>query len=429
MRRRVCDDGALPEITATQVKCPECGAHLDVEASAAVAICSYCGTTSRVQRRTQIFQLPVRLPPPAHHEPQRVAQQVRTTGGKLVLASILFAGLGVPVLVVAALVAAKAGAFDRTSWEGDGMAIADVDHDGVDDFIAFDRNVRKDQMKLFAVSGRDGKTIWETASLGTYNDVYRDKIVAVGDAVLAADKLAHITGYDLKTGTQRWTAQTSEVAESYCANPPAGHGLLLTKDKAVWAVDLTAGKLERSTTTCDPIDAGLRNIRGCRRADRMNDKIVRAKIDGMYADTIYTCGAGAMIATGWKQPGSSVPMIAALAPADLSGSSSWVEVPAVWAVEIPGHDALKAKTGTVDHVAVSEHDVAVAYERENNAASEVTVFERATGKRRFEVALGKAQMNVLDDIAITGDALAVSRWGTLDVFDLKTGAKRFTLGN
>src|SRR5262249_4937717 len=156
-------------------------------------------------------------------------------------------------------------------------------------------------------------------------------------------------------------------------------------------------------------------------ADRMNDKIVRAKIDGMYAEAVYSCGTGPMIASGWKQPGSSLPMIAALAPVDFSGSSSWVEGPSLWALQIPRHDALKAKTGTVDHVAVSEHDVAVAYEREDNAASEVTVFDRATGKRRFEVALGKAQMNVLDDIAITGDAVAVSRWGSLDVFDLKTG--------
>jgi len=346
-----------------------------------------------------------------------------------VLAIILFAGLGIPVLVVVALVAGKAGAFDRTSWEGGGMAIADVDRDGTDDFIAFDRNVRKDQMKMFAVSGRTGKTLWETASLGTYDDIYQDKLAAVGDAVLAADKLAHVTGYDLKTGKQRWTAQTSEVVDAYCANPPAGHGLLITKDKAVWAVDLAAGKLERSTTTCDPVDTGLREIRGCHRADRVNDKIVRAKIDGMYADTIDACGAGPMIAAGWKQPGSSVPMIAALAPVDLSGASSWVEVPAVWAVEVPGHDALKAKTGTNDHVAVSDRDVAVVYERENDAPSEVTVFDRATGKRRFEVALGKAQMNVLDDIAITRDAVAVSRWGALDVFDLATGAKRFTVGD
>ncbi len=397
------------------VKCPECGARLEVAGDAPSATCAYCGTVARVQRRTQVLQLPIRLPPPAEHEPRHVAKEVRTGTGKLALAVTLIAGVGAPLAVIGAMIARSLGAFDTTYWDGGHLAIADVDHDGVDDFIGLDRNVRKDRMQLAAFSGKDGHTIWRTPSLGTYNAIYEDEMVVAGDVIVLADKLAHVDGYDLKTGAHRWRATASEVATP-CRSPAGAPAIVKTKDGAVWTVGLADGKLERTNAACDEIDFGLHPVSG---ASEVRGHSFETKVAGMYVDAVYARGDGPRIVVGNKDPGTSIPMVAAI-----DGSAA-----TLWRAEVPGHDPLTVKTGRPEYLAISDREVAVVYEREDKAPWELVVLDRATGARRFEVIGKKSQMDVVASVAISRTAVAVSTWGMLEVFDHASGKLLFTRGD
>ena len=392
-------------LQATVVKCPECGASLKVAEGAANATCSYCNTESRVQRRTQFLGMKMRLPPAAADQPVRIAHAQRTIGAAIVLGIILLCGIGIPVAVVGALIAAKMGTFDGVSWASAGApVVVDCDGDGTDDFVGWDHNTRTNTAKLAAFSGVDGKLLWETDALGKYDDVSHGVIATGGGVVVVADKNLGLTGYDGKTGAKKWSATTTDAVDAAC-------GLVLhTADNKVVAVTAD-GKLAPSTQTCE---RGWRDVPGATELASRDRKAV----DGMATDKIYARGDGPRIAVGGKHPGTPIAMVAAL---DAGGATLWSAV-------VPGHDPRDAKHG-VDHLAISDDAVAIAYERSGKTLPEVTVFDRATGKRRFETALTKTFFNVLSGVAITRTAVAVSSWGSLQVFDLKTGALKFTVGD
>jgi len=401
----------MPSYQATAVTCPECGARLEVPGDAPSATCSYCGTVSRVQRRTQFFQIPVRLPPATSHEPVRIARQVRSGGGKLVLAIILICGLGIPLAVVGALIAGKMGAFDSTYWDGSHLAIADVNGDGVDDFIGFDRNTRIDKMALAAFSGKDGSKIWKTPALGTYTEIYQNQYVIAGDLIVMTDQLAHVDGFDLKTGAKRWRATASEIAIPCRAAAP----MVKTKDNKVWAVGAADGKLTLASTPCDELDAGFHPASG---AVEVREHRHDLKIDGMNIDNVYARGDGPQVVVGNKSPGTSIPMLAAI---DATGK-------VLWKAEVPGHDPLTVSTGRPKGVAISDKEIAIVYERGHDAPWELTVFDRVSGARKFETTGKKTRMNVLSFVQLSRSAAAVSTWGSLQIFDLATGKLMYTIG-
>jgi outer membrane protein assembly factor BamB len=328
------------------------------------------------------------------------------------LAVILIAGVGVPLAVVAGLVLRAIGVVGSPGWNGNVYATADVNGDGVMDFIGFTRYVSTDQMRLAAISGTDGKLLWETPSLGKYHDVYTDAVEQVGGNVLVADKLAHLEAYGLKTGTRRWSVTAPEVVSAICPGPSPDVALVATADRRVWALSLGGGKLTPSPGAC-----ASRTWRsdppGSTRISTRSDLV-----PGMRIDNVFAKGAGLSIAVGEKYPGSSIPMVAGIDP---SGA-------VVWKSEVPGHDPLKV-TDRVDYLDLSDRYVAVAYKRNDKTPSEVAVFDRATGARRFETPLAKSFMNVLSGVNLTPTSVAVSSWGNLQVFDLSTGARRFTVGN
>lgn len=385
---------------ATTVKCPECGARLDIAGDAETARCAYCNTVSRVQRRTPILQLPKRLPERHSNAPKPIAREVRTRGGKIALAAVLLVGIGAPLVAIGAVVARSIGLFDSTYWEGHAV-IADVDGDGISDFIGLDRNVHKDRMRLAAFSGKDGHRLWHSDWLGTYTDVYQDHLDLQGDVVLAADTLAHITAFDLKTGAQRWKITTPEVVDHFCITGDRERDLVLTKDKVVWWLSASDGKLERASVECR---------HGTRPAppDLQSPRLVNAHADEIYPRT------GGNIGLGFKQPGTRIPIVCVFAD---DGTVAWQS-------DVPGNDTLKI-TSRPAGFAWSAKEIAFVYER-SHKSYELTVFDLATGARRYEVPVAK--MNVAESVILTKSAVAVSGWGVLDVHDLATGEQLFTIG-
>jgi hypothetical protein len=390
-------------IVATQVKCPECGARLDIHDDAPVTKCAYCGTESRVQRRTQFLEMPKKLPPPAKHEPTRVAREVRSRKGKLKLAVLLLVTVGLPFGLVGGILYSV---YFGTEWEGHHLSVADVDGDGVEDYIGFARNTSRDRMYLTAYSGKDGHQLWQTPSLGTYNTNYQDTIAAAGvtglEIELVADKLAHVDAYELKTGALRWHIDTPEVVASTCHTARGEVPRLQTADKRLWSVNIADGKLTPAEGACELTGPTMVSM--------------SANVSGMQVNKVYATATGPRIAFGYKSPGSRVPMLAALDADDK----------VLWKSEVAAHDPLTVKDD-LSHFAIVDQAIAIVYERSAGDRYTLAVFDRATGNRRFEAPLAK-KPRVISGVRFTADTVAVQTWGTLQVYELATGERRFVVG-
>ncbi len=147
-----------------------------------------------MQRRTQVLQRPIPLPPHSHLVP--VATQVRTRRLWLVVGIITV----LPIVVGGSmcLVGRSLGMVPASSpeaappppppqgrnWESAHPLIVDVDGDGIEDVIGVQRQVTPDAMRLAALSGADGHVLWNTRRLGTYLDLYRHVAVLAGGTVL-----------------------------------------------------------------------------------------------------------------------------------------------------------------------------------------------------------------------------------------------------
>ncbi|MCX5746427.1 MAG: hypothetical protein NT062_28455 [Proteobacteria bacterium] len=205
---------------AVTVKCPECGGMLDAGTSTTVT-CPYCGAAARIQRRSQVFQLPRALPPVRPEDPPAVARQVPVKGPLIAVfvAAFIFVG-GIVFSIVLTTRAASRASTASTSIASSGMAhvpaidapepvhwrggpplVHDANGDGIDDLIGLRRYYSKqDKMAIVALSGKDGSVLWETPSLGTYIEVYRSKLALVDGVVLRGDTVANLYGFAAQDG-------------------------------------------------------------------------------------------------------------------------------------------------------------------------------------------------------------------------------------
>src|SRR4029079_6076809 len=89
-----------PGMEAIQIRCPHCGATIDASGEADNVTCAYCGTPSRVQRRSRVLEIPMRVP---RSGPPAVARQVVARGAMItvwVIVSIMLVGFGVGAFLV-----------------------------------------------------------------------------------------------------------------------------------------------------------------------------------------------------------------------------------------------------------------------------------------------------------------------------------------
>src|SRR3954469_23647736 len=110
----------MADLVGIRVKCPECGAT--TRANGDIVTCTYCGTESRVQRRTQVLQRPIQLPPVGPTQPRLVAVEHRSkTGLWIGLVLIIIGVTFVPMIIGATLERSGTGVAATTSssetWE------------------------------------------------------------------------------------------------------------------------------------------------------------------------------------------------------------------------------------------------------------------------------------------------------------------------
>ena len=277
----------MADVVGARVKCPECGANSD--AIGDVLKCSYCGTTSRVQRRTQ-FGLKVPLPPRPPEAPQRVAVQVNNRGATVFVAAIaIFMSFAIVSFVmlrgsvkpdkthaVAPAAMPVAAAARRLDWISSRPLVTDLDDDGVADAIGMQRDATADQMFMVALGGSTGNVLWRTASLGTFEAVYR-KELALSDGVLLVgdrDRDQTLGAFAATTGKPLFTATFNEVVDKVCA-ASAATVKVVTKDKVQALLDLKSGQVTpleaKGRVVCAALpssDARHGDVRECHRRDR-----------------------------------------------------------------------------------------------------------------------------------------------------------------
>jgi len=423
----------MPTIEATRVRCPECGAT--TAASGELVTCTYCGTQSRVQRRTQVLQRPIPLPPIQYFVP--VATQVRRTSGTwfvIGIITVLPLVVGIPMCLVGrSLGMLPTGSpvsapsppsppVRARDWESAHPIIVDVDGDRIEDVIGVQRQLTPDGMRLVALSGADGHVLWNTPELGTYIDMYRHVATLASGTVLFFDPTSapRIAAYDAHTGAEKWNVVPPEIVSAICGTAASQKVTLVTKDEARFTLDLATGELTPQTGKKTPC-AALPSTAYTRVMNMHDGPHHNYQPPGMTNDQVLG-GTGSWIVTGHKRPGTEIPMLAVIDDKEKL----------VWSAQVPGHEPMTAKRYAPEHVASDARTIAVGYERpDHDAPPWLTAFDRATGRRLFEleVARGTSSFWRITEVRVGTKLIYVTVNGSLRTFDRETGAPRWALGH
>lgn len=416
-------DYAVPTVVGIRVKCPECGAT--TQASGDVVKCQYCGTESRVQRRTMVFQQPVKLPPPLPSQPPRVAVQ-QTSRAIWAVFGVAAAGVMIPG-VVAALsashranrlagqlhdqpAAAKPQEPTYRDWNSQHPYFADVDGDGKPDPIGIVRYVsNRDEMHLAAHSSRDGKLLWETPSLGTYTDTYRAEIVVTdGTIVWGSESSQRMIGFDVRTGKKTWEVTPQEGVERFCRAQDAEHVEL--KDRTLWKIDLGTGALAKQTKQ---LPCKSHKVEGSAGGDLWN-----VHVEGINLERSYAVPEG-WLASAAKYPGTAIPMLVSL---DKKTKERW-------RATIPPVDPMQASHSPFTELSFDDTQIVVAATYEDKKPPRIEVFDRQTGDRKLDVPLAVGPDNYMRDVPLTlqGDTIYAVVSARLQAYDRQTGKQRWQL--
>ena len=412
----------MSDVVGIRVKCPECGATM--RSNADIVTCSYCGTECRVQRRTQVLQRPVVLPPLGPMQPYRIAVQRTNPIGWIIFGAIVV-GFGIAGIVshqqVEATRAQNVPQPYTEMWDTSHPLLVDLDHDGIEDAIGLARYMGdRDELHVRAVAGASGKTLWESPSLGKYLDTYRSELVLAGGLVLFADleRTPRLDAYELATGVKRWSVVPVEVVQSLCRDRD-GTALLVTKDEVAVSLDLTTGATtpRPKQPKCDPLPntSWTRSV-----LIDTNNKHWRFAPPGMQSDRI-TGDVSSWIITGYKSPGTAIPMIAVIDDHER----------VIWKSQLASTDPMSSKSPVNQQVAYDATMIATAFVRsDDNRPPVLVAFDRARGTRLFETELETKAVMIVTDIDL--DLGATTIWVQLDTglqaYDRKTGKLRWRLG-
>lgn len=395
---------------------------------AELATCSYCSTTSRVSRPPPEAPIPDILrrssQPPVIEQPIVYPEARRGLGSVARLFGTLatLAAVGMGVWTAAG---GGRGLFSGPS-SVDGLAaplLADVDGDGVRDAVARSRYVSDgDRMHFAAFSGVDGHLLWESKALGSYNDVYQDRVMLAGDQLVVGELRGSLSAWRLRDGNLLWRTELGERTENGCV---AGEGtvLVLTTDKRWHSVSLADGRSTDAAApdVCVPL-AAYSNVNP-RRADveererwERGSELPSAP-SGMSLDHyVRRRPEGPWIALGTRSPGTRAPLLARMA-----------DGAAVWTTVVPERP-MEAEESAPEHVWLSEDSVVTIYKTGAEGTLHLARFAVSNGMRLWATAIPTGSMGVPAGISGDSENVWVAIWGRVECFDLATGAHRFTVG-
>ncbi|MBI3206943.1 MAG: PQQ-binding-like beta-propeller repeat protein [Myxococcales bacterium] len=356
--------------------CPNCGAGVSLDPTRDVVSCTFCGTSSFVQRPRRAPTAPTPVVPQGMPTIVVSDDHVRNPAPILV-------GVAVMALVVGggmfALLSTETRASGGGRYSVGGRPLPlDANGDGVAD-IAMQLTTLQDKSTehLAAFDPASGKQLWRTDALAKTPE----HVAAVKDRLVAAVG-AQLLGFDARTGQRAFATALPELPDALCDHQT---GLaVLTKDKKLYPVDLGSGALGAPTagaryyqepgTRCIDLDPPHRS-QGPRLFE-LNEGPYRERAKGMQVSDVYALGDSKQaLVVGTRQPGTRVPMVAMF-----DGDRQ------LWMQEVPGSEPLAAKEGDPTAIGFGSGRVLVAYERSDKEELHLVCIEAMSGKRAWEVA-------------------------------------------
>ncbi len=455
---------------AISLKCPNCNAHLKAGETAAVVVCSYCGTEARVQHRTRFLERKIEMP-----QPQTAQRRLPVAKQRHGFRFMALFGVLPPLMVAGGVffaVAYQAGGIDKIgdaiihakdsvlgdnwSYGGGGNALLyDVNGDGHVDVIGHARYVqREDSYYLAAFDGLTGDKLWESETIGNHSDSISGKSILHGEFIAQADSRGNIAGYSVSDGKRLWKHPLGEKLKEVCANGETSLALKLS-DKSWKSIELPDGtmtKMEHPPEDCKRVAVHKKHSQRSRvhlgHGRRSKARSSLGKIESMKVRDVVKLvdEPGHLVALGHKSPGTKIPMVAylSLPPPETSDeeadksegkkrkkrkkrkSRAQPKAELVWAKELPALDPLAAKEEAPSFVAISKGYIVSVYQPKNGNPR-VVCFTREGGQRLWDKAL-PGTATVLTAIDISEDRVYVTQWGRLDAFSIESGSVAFTIG-
>jgi outer membrane protein assembly factor BamB/DNA-directed RNA polymerase subunit RPC12/RpoP len=426
------------------VTCPHCGGRIQTAEATDQIRCEYCGTLSRLQRRTRMLERVLPPPPMAPGRPAPIAVQHRRRGVGVIIAMSALVPTAIGGAVAYTVLgsssftssraptrgpAATANAIppDPPSWQGGAPLLADLDGDGTPEVIGRSRRVGKvDEIRVIALDGKTGKPRWESEPLGNYSDTYQGPLVLAGDLVLFASQRAEVRAFAAADGKRRWTTTLEERVVRFCDQ--GATIVAVGKDDVERPLVRASGARAAATAEAAPPAAPPPKRRtrpgratACESAPSDNRGMRDHHLEWAIADKVdlagdrLVIGPGGRVASGTRRKGTRVPTLVALDAANK----------ARWRVELPA-DPLAAGEGAPGAVAVGDAVVCGSYGLGGAGwRASVACFALADGRRLWDRGLGNTPMSSLQ---IAGPTLLISASGWLETRDLDTGATRWTFG-
>ncbi len=433
---------------AVIIRCTNCNAVLEIASTVSSVTCSYCGVVSRIQAKTAMFEVPKTLPqaPQArleqlqrlqHLMPVRPAATVKWP--LFVTLAMLVGGVGMS-LMIAKRGGLGGGGKDRSMWASRSPILIDLDGDGTRDAIGLVRYVLdEDRCHLAAFDGKTGEQRWQSESLGSYTAMSQVKLAGVGSQILMALDDGSLTARDAKTGAQAWKVALGEKVDIMCADGDQAV-IVGTADERWVRLDHTGAqqpasklfRLDRDYTNDKAYEmferAGVEQSDVCVPISHtfdgpshhlsMRNWIDKVKVTNMKIERyVRRAGSPDTIAVGYKTPGTAVPMLAKVEDGK-----------ATWTTEIPAQDPLVSRFE--EKLFAMSADAAFAlYTTSNPAATRLTAFSIATGKRLWDRAIPTPTGFVPESLSITGDVVMLASWQYLYAYSVVDGRDRFRVGS
>lgn len=377
--------------------------------------CSYCGTTSFIERARAPLHAPVvvvKASPPWLFVALGVAAALTLGAAGLVYALLLSAPAPVtspPSRAVEEAGSASAPAGSPISGpvaspieiQSDfPPLLADLNADGVSDVVA--RIGGSGSEHYAAFDGKSGRELSRTPAVPDENPT---AMAIASRRLFVAARNGQLTSYGLGDGSLQWSTALGARVSKFCGAKDPSALLVVTDDERNLSIDTTTGRQSPTKEAClqvlsrvdgdrDPRDrhdysaplgtesyrCGGVTVMGSQNYTLADQCLVRARIDtdrldGLIGHRLWKVGQDWLV-FGIRKPGARVPIVGLLSRGRVA-----------WKSEVPLDNPLEAEEGSPQYVGLTGDAVVLAYKSSKERRPFVTAFGVSDGVRRWTTPL------------------------------------------